>query len=183
MSELIVAESPVERQQIIVRESREDLARHIQWVAMMHAQVDWLQDEMLSRYEVGNVETIHHFSPGIYAREMRAPKGTLITSYTHKTEYLAICLKGSMAVWSLPSGVTKRIDAPAIVHTQPGTRRVGYVYEDAVWFSIHATNETDIAKLEQDLYVETKWLGDAKNHEAVAILNSLNSGLEEGSNS
>ena len=180
MSDVAVLDA--ERHQIIVRESREDLARHIQWVAMMHAQVDWLQDEMLSKFEAVECETLHHFAPGIYIREMRAPKGTLLTTYTHKTEYLSICLKGSAVIWSLPTGTTKRIDAPAIVPTQPGTRRVGYIYEDCVWLSIHATNETDIAKLEQDLFVETKWLGDAKNHEAVAILNSLNTGLEEGSN-
>lgn len=183
MSELAVAESPVERQQIIARESREDLARHIEWVAMMHSQVDWLMDEMLSKFEVGGIETIHHFTPGIYAREMRAAKGTLVTSYTHKTEYLSICLKGSAVVWSLPTGTAKRINAPAIIPTQPGTRRVGYFYEDSIWLSIHATNETDIEKLERDLFVETKWLGSAKNHEAVAILDSLNSGLKEGSDS
>ena len=168
-------------QEDLVLERREDMARHIQWIAHMHSQVDWLQDEMLQRFPGIQCETYHHFAPGIYIREMRAPKGALVTTYTHKTEYLSVCTKGSAVVWSLPSGETKRIDAPAVVPTQPGTRRVGYVYEDTIWLSIHATNETDIEVLERELFVETKWLGDAKNEEAVAILGSLNASLPEGS--
>jgi hypothetical protein len=35
--------------------------------------------------------------------------------------------------------------------SQPGTKRIGYVHEEMVWTTIHATNETDLKKLEAEL--------------------------------
>ncbi len=32
--------------------------------------------------------TIHHFSPGIYMRELRIPAGVTLTGAIHKTEHL-----------------------------------------------------------------------------------------------
>ena len=32
----------------------------------------------------------HHFAPGLYARKMLIPKGTVLTGAVHKTEHLCI---------------------------------------------------------------------------------------------
>jgi hypothetical protein len=35
--------------------------------------------------------------------------------------------------------------------SRPGTKRVGYAHEDTIWTTIHATEETDMEKVEKEL--------------------------------
>lgn len=91
----------------------------------------------------------HHFSPGLYAREMFAPKGSLIISRIHKVGCIGILSKGKASIWT-EEGL-KDYEAPATIVSRPGTRRVGYFHEDSVFTAIFATNETDIEKIEQEI--------------------------------
>lgn len=115
----------------------------------VHARVDQLETEMRKLPQV-EIPPVHHFSKGIYAREILIPAGTLLTGKIHKTEHLNIISKGLIAVWTEAEGV-KRIKAPFSFVAKPGTRRVGYALEDTVWTTIHGTDETDLAKLEETL--------------------------------
>jgi len=104
-----------------------------------------LEDVMLGMPQL-ELETIHHFAPGIYARELRIPADTALTGATHKTEHLNICAIGRLTV---VNGIEeKEVVGPCIFVSQPGTKRAAYVHEDAVWITIHATEETDVEKLE-----------------------------------
>lgn len=95
----------------------------------------------------------HHFAPGVYAREMFIPAGTVLTGKIHKTEHLNIISAGKIAVvW--PGG-KKIITAPHTMVSQPGTKRVGYALEDTVWITIHATDETDLKIIEKQVVVDT----------------------------
>ena len=95
------------------------------------------------------LETIHHFAPGVYARELRVPAGSVITGAVHRTEHLNICAVGHLTV---VNGDDKRdIRGPYIFTSPPGTKRAAVVHEDTVWITIHATNETNIDKLESVL--------------------------------
>jgi quercetin dioxygenase-like cupin family protein len=95
------------------------------------------------------LETIHHFAPGLYARELRIPAGVLLTGKIHKTEHLNILAKGRIEISNM--GESKELIAPQIFVSPPGTKRAGYAHEDSVWITIHPTEETDMIKLEQDL--------------------------------
>lgn len=114
-----------------------------------------LRDKILSMetfmLELPQVEipVKHHFSEGIYAREITAPAGVMMTGMVHKHEHLNIMSKGEVSV--LTEDGIKRIKAPCTFVSQPGTKRIGYVHEEMVWTTIHATNETDLKKLEAEL--------------------------------
>ncbi len=95
------------------------------------------------------LEAIHHFAPGLYARELRIPAGVLLTGKIHKTEHLNILAKGRIEISS--HGESREMIAPQIFVSPPGTKRAGYAHEDCVWITIHPTEETDLIKLEQDL--------------------------------
>ena len=95
------------------------------------------------------IEPIHHFSKGIYARELRIPAGTLLTGKIHKFENLNIISQGDISVFT-EEGV-KRIQAPCTLVSPPGTKRIGYAHTDTVWTTIHATEETDLQALESEL--------------------------------
>ena len=91
----------------------------------------------------------HYFANGLYAREITIPKGTLLTGKIHKTEHLNIVSKGDISV--LTEDGPKRVRAPFTMVSRPGTKRVGYAHEETVWTTIHATQETDLDKIEADL--------------------------------
>jgi hypothetical protein len=55
------------------------------------------------------------------------------------------------------------LEAPHIVVSPPGTKRVGLALTDTLWVNIHPTNERDLAKIE-DQFIEP---------EAELVLNDL----------
>jgi hypothetical protein len=91
----------------------------------------------------------HLFAHGVYARQMTIPKGVMLTGAIHKTTHLNVVLKGDISV-ATETGA-RRIQAPAIFVSPPGTKRAGYAHEETVWVSIHGTHETDIQALEEQL--------------------------------
>jgi hypothetical protein len=111
-----------------------------------------LEEAMLQAPQV-EIKTTHYFAEGLYAREIFIPKGTLLTGKIHKTEHLNIISKGKISV-STEDG-NKIIEAPCTIISRPGTKRAGYALEDTVWTTIHATKETDLVRLEQELIAES----------------------------
>lgn len=91
----------------------------------------------------------HYFAPGIYMREMRIPKDTVVTGAIHKTEHLNILSQGSLSVWT-EDGM-KRITASTVIPSKPGIKRVGYAHEDSVWITVchNPSGEKDIDTLEK----------------------------------
>lgn len=96
-----------------------------------------------------DIPLVHRFSNGLYAREIFIPKGTILVGKIHRYESLNIVSMGDITV--LTEDGAKRVQAPYTVVSPPGTKRVGFANEDTVWTTIHATDETDLGKLEDDL--------------------------------
>ena len=94
-------------------------------------------------------EAIWHFAPGMAAREGRMPGKTFATGRRHRTEHLCVLAKGDITVWT--EGGMKRLQAPAVIKSLPGAKRVAYMHTDVVWITFHATDETDPQKLIDEL--------------------------------
>jgi hypothetical protein len=124
----------------------------------LRAKIDRLEALMRSEPQV-EIEPVHYFAHGLYAREITIKAGTLLTGKVHRTEHLNIVSKGRIAVWT-EDGM-REVSAPFTMVSRPGTKRVGYALEDTVWTTIHATEETDLVKLEAILI--------APSHEALAL--------------
>lgn len=92
--------------------------------------------------------TTHYFSPGIYAREMFIPAGTVLTGAVHKTEHL-VQFVGDITV--LTDGGMQRLTGRHTFTSKPGAKRVGYAHADTWCTGFFPTIETDIAKLEDAL--------------------------------
>lgn len=93
------------------------------------------------------VETIHHFAPGLYCREIRIPAGTLLTGKIHRTEHLSMISKGRVTFISANAD-RLTVEAPYMLRSMPGAKRAIYAHTDAVWTCLHPTDETDLEKLE-----------------------------------
>lgn len=117
---------------------------------LVRAKISSLEKEMLARTEEHvHIETIHHFSKGLYAREILIPKHTLLTGKIHKFECLNVISKGKIIVASI-EGV-KTIEAPFTFTSKPGVKRVGFALEETVWTTFHATEKTDLAEIEEEV--------------------------------
>lgn len=110
-------------------------------------------ESLLIREEQVEIKTTHHFSKDVYAREIKAPKGTLLIGKIHKHENLNILSQGEITVISI-DGI-KRMKAPCTIVSSPGVKRLAYVHEDIVWTTIHGTNETDLEKIENEFIAKT----------------------------
>lgn len=114
---------------------------------------------------------VHHlFSPGVYIREGVMPKGVFVIGHCHKTEHFNLALKGRASV--MMDGEVHHITAPAIIKSGPGVRKIFYVHEDLQWATVHATTETDVKKLEEDLVSPTE---SFREHELLKLAESVNS--------
>lgn len=108
-----------------------------------------LEDTMLEMPQLA-IEPVHYFAKGLYAREITIPAGTVLSGKIHKEEQINILSKGLITVVTEDGG-EQLLRAPCTIVSKPGTKRIAYVHEETVWTTIHATDETDLEKLEQDL--------------------------------
>lgn len=108
--------------------------------------IDALESTILAELEPVEIVEKHHFSKGVYAREIFIPAGTVLTGFIHKYENFNILSMGEMSVLT-EDGVIE-VKAPFSVVSPPGTRRAAYAHTDCVWTTIHGTDETDVDKIE-----------------------------------
>lgn len=94
--------------------------------------------------------TIHHFSSGLYAKQMLLPKGYFAVSHAHNYDHLSILAKGKVIVKTdNDNGV--EYTAPVCIEIKKELHHSITALEDAVWFCIHATSETDVDKVDEVL--------------------------------
>jgi len=92
---------------------------------------------------------VHNFSDGLYAKQMFVPQGYVIGQHAHEFSHLSILAKGKVIVRT-DNSVTE-YTAPACLEIKEGIHHAIEALEDTVWFCIHATDETDINKIDEVL--------------------------------
>jgi len=107
-------------------------------------------EQRMAQFEPAVCPVTHRFTPGLYAREIFMPAGTLITSKIHKTEHPFVVLSGRVSVWT-GDGEAAMLEGGHVGITKAGTRRVLYIHSDTRWVTFHPSEETDLVKLEEQL--------------------------------
>jgi hypothetical protein len=105
----------------------------------------------------------HSFGSGCYVREISVPAGQIVVTKIHKIDHPCFIMKGVCSVLT-ERGVEKLV-APMHFITKAGTKRIVYVHEDAVWVTVHVTDETDLEKIEEQVIAKSfdELSGDYKN--------------------
>jgi hypothetical protein len=100
-------------------------------------------------------ETLHHFAPGVYLREVRMKAGHVFSGAIHKKAHLNILVQGELEV--LTDDGMKRIEAPAVIPSDAGIKRAARVLKDVVWMTIcHNPDDlTDVPQLEERYTAKT----------------------------
>lgn len=97
-------------------------------------------------------EIVNSFADGMYIRECRVPKGWIFTSELHRFDHPFFLMKGRLRICSEDADVI--MQAPHYGITLKGTKRLVYIEEDVVWITCHATEETDINKILEEITAE-----------------------------
>jgi hypothetical protein len=97
-------------------------------------------------------QTEHFFSQGLYAKKMIIPAGTQIPTHQHVYDHLSILAQGRVRV--TVGKVTQEYVAPTAIEIKKELAHTIQATEDSVWFCVHATQETDIDKIDQSLIQE-----------------------------
>lgn len=132
-------------------------------------QVERLEAE-LNRLPQVDCPVRHHFTPGLYAREITIPGGTALVGAIHTQDSLVILSAGRMRLATDAGPV--EITAPHTLHCKAGAKNAAVALETAVWTNIfpNPDNETDTDKL-AERYTESKasdLIGGATNHQLAA---------------
>ena len=93
--------------------------------------------------------TVHHFSDGLYAKQMSIPKGFIACQHKHSFSHLSILAKGRVIVKT--DDYNKEYIAPACIEIKAEIYHQIEALEDSAWFCVHATEETDPNKADEVL--------------------------------
>ena len=108
-------------------------------------------EEMLGIFEI-DLGIKHHFSNGIYAKEMHIPTGYIVGSHAHEFDHMSMLVKGEVIVKT--NNDEQHYVAPTVVTIKKGIHHEIYALKDSIWFCIHATEETDTSKIDEVLIMK-----------------------------
>jgi hypothetical protein len=91
----------------------------------------------------------HTFADGMYIREVINRAGQLVVTKIHKQKHPFFLMEGEMNIVT-EDGVT-HVKAPHYGITQPGTKRIIFAITDCKFVTVHSTDKTDIAEIEEDI--------------------------------
>ena len=100
-----------------------------------------------------NCPLVHSFGDGLYVREIFIPAGMVGTTKIHKKAHPYFILKGKVTVVTEEGSID--IEAPFHGITKAGTKRAIYAHKDTIWVTVHATKETDLDKIEEEIIAKS----------------------------
>jgi hypothetical protein len=115
-------------------------------------QVEELEAYMLSLPQL-DAPVTNVFCEGCYVRGVTLPAGAFAIGHAHRNDCINIVQSGKVSV--LIDGKIKLIQAPAVFVGKAMDRKVGFIHQESVWYTVHATSETDLDKLEDELILKS----------------------------
>ena len=115
------------------------------------AQIKRLQDAVAAMPNQINPEPMHHFAPGLYCRGLALDADCVAVGKMHRHEHLVMLVYGDATVWT-DNGM-ERISGPRVWKSPAGVKRAVYTHTDCLFYTMHPTNETDLAVIEAQTIV------------------------------
>ena len=104
----------------------------------------------------------HFFAPqmgehsGLYCRSLFRKKGMFVVGHAHRYADMGIVLHGKLRVYC--DGKVSDIEGPSKPFvSEAGSRKVTVALEDTTLLTFHPTNETDLEKIEQDIFIQSEF--------------------------
>ena len=96
------------------------------------------------------MNTVHHFSDGLYAKQMEIPVGFFVSQHQHTYDHLSILAKGKVRVL-FDNDAVEEYTAPACINIIKNVNHSIYALEQSTWFCVHATDETNLDEIDNVL--------------------------------
>jgi hypothetical protein len=124
----------------------------------------------------------HRFGPGMYIRQLTIPvppqaDAVFSIGMNHRFPHLSVMLKGRVSMLR-PDGEVVELKAPQVFISPPG-QKVGIIHEEMVWLNVHATDETDVQKLEAMLYSPSEALDAAREQRLIEGISRHRDDIED----
>lgn len=113
----------------------------------MREEIAWLEQHMVREEQI-DLPVTERLCDGMYVREMKIPKGTVLTGKIHIREHVSV-VNGDITIVT-ERGI-QRYTGHHVLISPAGTKRVGLAHEDTVWTTIHATPLTDLSLIPESL--------------------------------
>lgn len=97
----------------------------------------------------------HIVSDGVYMRELRLRKGTMIAGVVHKKETAMLMVKGSMKIFS-EEGLNI-VKAYSVKISPPGTQRAGIALEDTILVTVHSVASPLLEDIIEELAEDSQY--------------------------
>ncbi|PXX15842.1 hypothetical protein C7399_109177 [Paraburkholderia tropica] len=94
----------------------------------------------------------HHFSAGVYVREMALTREGEVLTHEHKYDHFGIL--GSGSVLMDLDGELSVHNGPCVIEIKAGKRHGIKALTDIVWFCVHATDVADPETIDEVLIKE-----------------------------
>lgn len=138
-------------------------------IASMRARVERLESALLTVPQV-DCPIRNHFAPGVYAREISIPKGTVLVGAIHRMDNLVIVSKGRLQL--VTEDGTKEVAAGETLLCKAGAKNAAVALEDTTWTNVFANpdDEQDTAVLVEryTFSTEADLLGGDTNQQLAA---------------
>ncbi|WP_422096337.1 cupin domain-containing protein [Variovorax sp.] len=90
---------------------------------------------------LADLQLQHHFGGGVYAKETIIPAGLVLVQHKHAHDHLSILASGTVVLEV--EGERRTLVGPACVTVEAGKHHGVRAITEAVWYCIHATDNTD----------------------------------------
>lgn len=147
---------------------------------ILKAKEDYITSEILEEaikkhegFKELHLDTHHHFSNGLYVRQLDIPKGIVIVGKRHRESTLNILAKGSMVIIDGNSNFT--ITAPYTFTSEPYSKKSAYALEDCSFINVHITDSKNVDEIEEKVIISDEEFDKllSKNKEDMLCLGSL----------
>lgn len=120
----------------------------------------------------GNTDALapvkHHFSPGLYAREIFLPAGIRIIGKIHRTSHVMTVAQGSGIIWNEFGAYEYK--APMTHVTKAGAKNIVWAREDTVIITYHPTDHQDVEAIEREIISPSYEAFDALGYDRKELL-------------
>ena len=114
-------------------------------------QIKSLQDAVATLPNQIDFKPEHYFAPGMYLRELAIAGDSVVVGKMHRHEHLVMLVSGEATVWT-DKGM-ERITGPKVWKSPAGVKRALYTHSDCLFYTMHATDETDLEVIEAETIV------------------------------
>ena len=153
-----------------------EIRRRKEFREKMNELQDVISEHGMNNGELHEANPVKHtFAGGCYIREIYNPANHLVITKIHKKEHPFFLMKGSMSI--LTEEGIQDIEAPYQGVTKPGTKRAIYTHEECVFITVHATDNTSIKDIEEEV-VCAKYEDLPSECDPIKILEKVNLKIE-----